>query len=141
MKKITLLALLGLSIQITNAQSTCASALPITAGTHVVDVVNGNEVPTPICADNGTGATAGKWYTYTPTQNYSLTITSDLQINSGKDTRFHVYTGTCGSLTCHAGDDDGGVIGNGYLSVDTFTVMAGPTYSIASEHKWKGSGF
>ncbi len=141
MKKITLLALLGLSIQIANAQSTCATALPITAGTHVVDAVNGTEVPTPICADNGTGATAGKWYTYTPTQNYSLTITSDLQINNGKDTRFHVYTGSCGSLACHAGDDDGGVIGNGYLSVDTFNVMAGTTYYIAWDNKWNGSGF
>ncbi len=141
MKKITLLALLGLSIQIANAQSTCATALPITAGTHVVDVVNGTEVPTPVCADNGTGATAGKWYTYTPTQNYSLTITSDLQINSGKDTRFHVYTGDCSSLTCYAGDDDGGVIGNGYLSVDTFVVLAGTTYYIAWDNRWNASGF
>ena len=60
MKKITLIALLGLSIQLSNGQSTCATALPITAGTHIVDAVNGTEVPTPICADNGPGATTGK---------------------------------------------------------------------------------
>ncbi len=141
MKKITLLLILGCTIQISFAQSTCASALPITAGTHVVDAIDGTQVPTPICADNGGGATAGKWYSYTPTQNYSLTITSDLQVNSGKDTRFHVYTGACGSLTCYAGDDDGGVIGNGYLSVDTFNVMAGTTYYIAWDNRWSSAGF
>jgi hypothetical protein len=141
MKRITLLLILGLTTQMNRAQSTCATASSISAGTHVVDAINGTEVPNPICADNGTGATMGKWYTYTPSQNYSLTITSDLEINSGKDTRFHVYTGTCGNLACYAGDDDGGVIGNGYLSKATFNVMGGTTYYIAWDNRWSSAGF
>jgi hypothetical protein len=123
------------------SQSTCATSQSIVAGSHIVDAVNGTEVPTPICAQNGTGATMGKWYKYIPTQNYTVTVTTDLQINSGKDTRFHIYTGTCGALSCHAGDDDSGIIGTGYLSISTFNVMAGTVYYVAFDNKWNSSGF
>lgn len=123
------------------AQDTCATALPVVAGTYVVSAINGTQVPAPICAQNGVGATAGEWYSYTPSQNYNVTITTDLQINSGGDTRFHVYSGTCGSLTCVSGDDDSGVAGNGYLSVATFTVASGNTYLIAFDNKWSSTGF
>lgn len=141
MKKITLILLLNCIIQIANAQDTCATALPIGAGTFVVTNVNGTQIPTPICTDNGTGATAGEWYSYTPTQDYTVTITSELPINSGGDTRFHVYTGDCAVLNCYAGDDDGGVIGNGYLSISTFNAIAGTTYYIAWDNKWSSNGF
>jgi len=142
MKKITLLLFCGFVVHFANAQNTCATALPLTtAGLYGVDAVNGTDVPSPICADNGIGATAGEWYTYTPGQNYTVTITTDLPINSGRDTRVHVYTGTCGSFTCYAGDDDGGTIGNGYLSITTFAVTAGTTYYIAWDNKWSASGF
>ncbi|MES2410452.1 MAG: FG-GAP-like repeat-containing protein [Bacteroidota bacterium] len=141
MKKITLIIALLLIVQLSNAQDTCATAVPITAGSFVVSAVNGTQVPSPICADNGSGATAGKWYMYTPTQNRTTTITTDLMVNSGGDTRFHVYTGTCGALTCFAGDDDSGVIGNGFLSTATFNVTAGTTYYIAFDNKWSAAGF
>jgi hypothetical protein len=145
MKKITLLFVLVLLAQITNAQDTCASALPITAGTHVVTAINGTQVPNPICAGNGAipanRPPAGEWYSYTPTQNYTVTVTADLLINSGKDTRFHVYTGGCDALTCYSGDDDSGAIGNGYLSVASFDVTAGTTYIIAWDNRWSSTGF
>lgn len=128
-------------MQFANAQNTCSTALPITAGTFAVDAVNGTEVPTPICADNGTGATAGEWYLYTPTQNYSVTVTTELAVNSGDDTRFHVYTGVCGNLSCYSGDDDSGTLGNGYLSIASFNVIAGTTYRIAFDNKWNSNGF
>ncbi len=142
MKKITLIAFLSCIVNISFAQDTCDTALTLTsAGSYVVAAVDGTQIPAPICADNGSGATKGEWYAYTPTQNYTVTITTDLQINSGKDTRFHVYTNGCGNLTCYAGDDDAGVIGNGYLSVDTFVVLAGTTYYIAWDNKWSSAGF
>lgn len=140
MKKITLL-LLGITSWMTNAQNTCATALPISAGSHIVSAIDG---PTPInilCGPNTTNATLSEWYTYTPTANYTVTLTTDLAINSGKDTRFNVYTGGCGSLSCYAGDDDGGVIGNGYLSIATFNVTAGTTYWIAFDNRWNAQGF
>jgi hypothetical protein len=139
MKKITLMFGLLFAAQFAVAQDTCASAVPITAaGEFVVSAVNGTQVPTPICAENGNGASAGEWYAYTPSQDYTVTVTTSLPINNGKDTRVHVYTGGCGALVCHAGDDDSGT---GYLTVCTFNVVGGNTYYIAWDNRWQSSGF
>ncbi|GAB3718868.1 FG-GAP-like repeat-containing protein [Flavobacterium koreense] len=142
MKKITLILTLCLFSSWSFAQDTCASALPITAGLHIVAAVNGTDIPSPICADNGVIAGTngkGEWYTYTPTQNYTVTISTNIsQNNPLVDTRFHVYTGTCGNLTCYAGDDDSGA---NYSSVDVFNVIAGTTYIIAFDNRWSSNGF
>lgn len=140
MKKITLLLTFLFAIHFVNSQNTCATATPLnTAGLYVVDAVNGTQVPSPICADNGTGATAGEWYAYTPTANYSVTITTDIVANTPrKDTRFHVYTGGCTALNCYSGDDDSG---SNYSSIATFNVTAGTTYYIAFDNKWNSTGF
>ena len=140
MKK-TLLIILLFIFQQNQAQDTCLTAVPITAGYYTVDAINGTDVPSPICAENGTGATAGEWYSYTPTQNYTITISTELEINLNKDTRIHIYSGTCSSLTCIAGDDDAGSIGTGYLSIVNFNVAAGTTYIIAFDNRWNSSGF
>lgn len=137
MNKFYTLLLAGLSFNAL-AQNTCATALPITAGLHTISAVDGIEVPALICAANGTGATAGEWYTYTPTADYTLTVTTDLPVNIGRDTRFHVYTGSCGSFSCHAGDDDAG---SGFLSVASFQVEQGTTYYIAFDNRWDSNGF
>ncbi|MBK8340212.1 MAG: VCBS repeat-containing protein [Flavobacteriales bacterium] len=100
--------------------------------------MNGTDVPFPFCAQNGAGATAAEWYTYTPSQDHSITITTDLATNVGDDTRFHVYTGGCTGLVCVAGDDDSGA---GNLSVATFNVMQGTTYWIAFDNRWSSTGF
>jgi len=142
MKKITFIIALCLFSSWTFAQDTCASALPITAGLHVVTAVDGTDIPSPICATNGviTGTNGkGEWYSYTPTQNYTVTVTTNIsQNNPLVDTRFHVYTGTCGNLTCQAGDDDSG---SNYSSVDVFNVTAGTTYIIAFDNRWSSNGF
>ncbi|MEO8515277.1 MAG: FG-GAP-like repeat-containing protein [Flavobacterium sp.] len=140
MKRITLFIILCFGFNTTNAQNTCATALPAIAGTFTVGTIDGT-APTAICAGTG-NATFGEWYTYTPSQNYTVTVTTDLVINTGKDTRFHVYTGTCSLLSCFSGDDDSGIIGtNSYLSVATFNVVAGTTYYIAFDNRWSASGF
>ncbi|TGD56725.1 FG-GAP-like repeat-containing protein [Flavobacterium humi] len=140
MKKITLLVILCFGAHVSNAQNTCATALPVSVGTFTVGTIDGSPPPT-LCAGTG-NATMGEWYTYTPSQNYTVTVTTDLVINTGKDTRFHVYTGNCGALTCFTGDDDSGIIGtNSYLSVATFNVTAGTTYYIAFDNRWSASGF
>ena len=140
--KITLAVFCCLGFQISQAQNTCATALPITAGTTTVAVIDGTNTTTA-CAT----AALAEWFVYVPTQNYSVTITSDLAINICKDTNFNVYTGSCGALTCYANDDDSGVIacnsGNTstYLSINTFDVTAGTTYYIAWDNKWSALGF
>ena len=141
MKKITLLLMFCFVIQFTNAQNTCATATPITAaGLYVISAVNGTQVPSPTCiVDPDANPTSGKWYAYTPTQNYTVTVTSDITQNNPRiDTRLHIYTGSCANLTCLAGDDDGG---SNYSSVATFNVAAGTTYYIAWDNRWSGSGF
>lgn len=120
------------------AQDDCATATPVVAGTYTITVVDGSGVPTPDCTGGGGGATAGEWYVYTPTQDYSLTVSTDLAVNAGGDTRFHIYTGTCGNLTCIGGDDDNG---SGYLSISTVAVTAGASYYIAFDNKWNSAGF
>jgi hypothetical protein len=147
MKKITLLFILVFTTNFVFSQNTCATAVPITAaGTFVITAINGTQVIPSACIGDGLG-TAAEWYAYTPTQNYTVTVTTDLQINICRDTRFQVYTGTCGTLTCFTGDDDSGIIAcnsgnsNTYLSVKTFDVVSGTTYYIAFDNKWESTGF
>jgi hypothetical protein len=137
MKNIYLYLLAGLSFT-TYAQNTCLTALPINAGIHTVDTVDGPDIPDPICATNGAGATAGEWYTYTPAEDYTLTISTDLLINTGRDTRFHIYSGTCGAFACLGGDDDSGT---NFLSVASIQVEQGVTYYIAFDNRWDSNGF
>jgi hypothetical protein len=143
MKKITLLVILlhfvGINVY---AQDTCATALPLsTGGLYVVTAVNGTEVPTPVCTINGSVTTtpAGEWYAYTPTNDHTVTITTDISQNTPRiDTRVHIYTGPCSNLECFAGDDDSGA---NYSSVVTFNVTANTTYMIAWDNRWTANGF
>ncbi|HMC96277.1 MAG TPA: VCBS repeat-containing protein, partial [Flavobacteriales bacterium] len=119
-----------------SAQDGCATALHIVAGTYTVAAVNGPEIPDLICALNGnTNVTASEWYTYTPAQDLALTITTEA---SGVDTRFSVYTGSCGALVCAGGDDDSGV---GNTSLTTINVVGGLMYTIAFDNRWTAAGF
>lgn len=139
MKKITLFALALAAFQFNYAQDTCATAAVVTAGTHTVAAVDGTEIPDPICAANGTGATAGEWYSFTATVDGIATVTTDLPANAGGDTRLHVYSGACGSLTCVGGNDD--VATTNYLSEVLWTVATGTTYYIAFDNRWSDAGF
>lgn len=148
MKKITnlILALFCLTIMQVHAQDTCATAQPVSAGTYTVAMIDGIEIPLPVCSANGTGATNGEWYSYVSPVSINVTVTTDLPANVCKDTRIQVYTGNCGSLSCVTGDDDAGVLqcpnsNQSYLSVANFTAMAGVTYYIAFDDKWSDTGF
>ena len=125
-------------VVVTTAQNTCLTALPIGAGTYTIGSFTGTQIPIPICASGGTGATHGQWYSYTPGDDYLLTVSTDLVQNTGVDTRFHVYTGVCGGLSCIGGDDDGG---SGFLSLDYINVQQGITYIIAFDDRFDMSGF
>lgn len=138
-KSLLLLALVATTSQVVNAQSTCANALVISNGTFVVPSINGTQVPTPVCAPGGSGATAGYWYKYTPTENFQVTVTSDFASNGGNvDNRVHVYNGTCAALNCVAGDDDSG---SGNLCVVSFNAVANTDYYIAFDNRWSSLGF
>lgn len=139
MKKFTLFLIFIITTIAVNAQDTCATALPITAGIHTCNGIDGED-PVLDCIVNTTGNN-GEWYTYTPSQDYFITISTDLQQNSGGDTRVQIFEGTCGNFTCIGGDDDSGSIGSGYLSIATFNASAGTTYYIVFDNNWNSAGF
>lgn len=119
-------------------QQTCATALVVTPGIHTVSAINGTEVPTLICASGGGGATLANWYKYTPTDDFTVTVSTDFVSNGNVDNRVHIYSGTCGNLVCEAGDDDGGT---GLLCVASFTAEANTDYFIVFDNKWSPLGF
>ncbi len=120
-----------------SAQNSCATALAAPAGSYTITAIDGSEAPIIACANGGTGSTLAEWYKYTPSMNYTVTVSSDIPTNT-VDTRVHVFVGTCGSYTCHAGDDDGG---SGTLSSCTFNVVAGTEYLICWDNRYSAGGF
>jgi hypothetical protein len=145
MKKITFLFVLLFLAQQSKAQDTCATAITLPGfGYYVVDAINGTQVPTPLCDTQfgvvpATRPPGGEWYVYTPTQDYSVKVTTDLALNTPLvDTRFHVYTGSCDNLVCYEGDDDSGT---GNSSTSVFNVTANTTYYIAFDNRWTSLGF
>lgn len=137
-KKLLTLVTVFSTAQVLWSQQTCNTAQVITAGSYVISAIDGTEVPAPVCATGGTGATAGKWYRYVPSADFTVTVTTDFSVNTGVDNRVQVYLGNCGSLVCIAGDDDSGA---GYLSVVSFQVSEGNEYTIAFDNKWSSTGF
>lgn len=148
MKKILLSITLCFTTYMLSAQTydSCveaSSSTSITAGTLHMGTINGAIPPSYCDGGNGDNVTAGEWIKYVPIDNFTVTISSDLDVNGDKDTRFHVFTGACGALTCVAGDDDSGTYsgtnGNSYLSKATFVVLSGESYYIVWDNKWSNS--
>ena len=101
----------------------CANAIPvacnsITAGTTINASTTGN----PGTCTTGLGTAGGVWYTVT---GWGGQMTASL-CGSGFDTKIGVFTGSCGALTCVAGNDDF----CGLQSSVTWTSMAATTYTI-----------
>jgi hypothetical protein len=119
-------------------QQTCSTSQLVTTGTYTVNSIDGTDVPLPVCASGGGGATNGKWYKYIPTNDYTVTVTTDFPSNGNVDNRVHIYNGGCGSLNCIAGDDDSGA---GYLCLVSFQVLQGSEYFIAFDNRWSSEGF
>ena len=117
--------------------NSCVDAIEITAGAYTVNGINGNSFDlncTEYDADNG----ELEWYSYTATQDYLITVSTDYAVNNNLDTRFHVYEGVCENLQCAGGDDDSG---DGYLSHGSFYAYTGNTYFIAWDDRWGDENF
>jgi len=147
MKKIYFLIVIGFGFATLYAQDNCATALPITtAGTFTISTINGTELPQTLCNYTNASTTAAEWYAYTPTSNYTVTVSSDLTENICKDTRLRIYSGTCAALTCVVADDDSGTItcpssSTSYLSRASFSAIAGTTYYIVWDNRYTSTGF
>jgi hypothetical protein len=134
---VLLFSILLLSNQNIQAQLTCDDAEPIIyTGPDIQAVVTFTTVGVP--NDNATslaptcgtsvGIAGQHWYSLSlgNTTTASVSITTDLT-QTNFDTKLHVYTGQCGSLTCVAGDDDSGT---GTTSTVLFDAEPNTTYLI-----------
>ncbi len=117
---------------------TCATAVAVSPGTYTADGPATGNGAANICFTNATHA---DWYSYTPTSDGTIDISA---CNGGADTRLSVYTGSCGSLTCHASNDDACDLGNGMMYASELTnisVTANTTYYIEWDDGWEPNGF
>lgn len=114
----------------------CSDAQTIACGANIADITlegSSNE-HMPVCGISGVTeqSTAGIWYKITGTGD-------DFTISTGSstenvDTRLAVYTGTCGALTCVAGNDDS----VGLRAEVSFASTAGADYYILL-YAWNNS--
>lgn len=138
MKKTTLFLLLSMSVNIFYSQTPgddCNNAITAILGVQSYNIISG-EAPPIDCVGQFSNGTNGEWYVYTHTTNENITITTNLGTNSGADTRFHVYSGICGSLNCVGGSDDS----DGLLSTITFNATPATPYYIVFDGKWETTG-
>lgn len=141
MKKITFLLFTLLSAVGLKAQNDCSTAISVGSGITTVGTIDG-------AVENScfsSTADYGEWYSYTPTSNFQVTITTDLPQNDGvtnsDDTRVSIFEGSCSALTCIAANDDVDPSTQNYLSTVTFPALAGTTYYIQWDDRWNADGF
>lgn len=122
----------------------CLTAEDVTPGNHNADGPNSGTAVN-LCTFPTPGiATDADWYKYTPPGNGYLTISSCF---GGADTRLSVFSGTCGSLTCYASNDDACLTSTSPFSdyyaskIENLFVNAGETYYIQWDDQWSSSGF
>ena len=139
MKQIFTLFCFGLLSLSAKGQNNCQNAVAVTEGIHNVSYASGSQIPNLICTSGiNNELSVGAWYKYTPTETYTVTISTNVPGYPLHDTRVHIYTGACNNLVCVAGDDDGGP---NYTSVVTFTANQGTTYYIAFDDNWDEENF
>ena len=92
----------------------------------------------PFCFGIGGGGNAD-WYKWTPPNNGTAIVTSCADPGN-VDSRLSIGTGTCGSLTCVASNDDC-CNTSGFSSQATFAVTQGQTYYIQWDDRWSTAAF
>jgi hypothetical protein len=137
MKQLAVLFLLFLLPSTSYLQTTCATATNITApGTFTSGVLSGTGASQP-------GASAARWYKFTPSTNGMLQINS---CSGGADTRLWIWSGTCGNLQAVANNDDfAGCISTGaseYASrIQNLILLAGVSYYFEWDNYWENTSF
>jgi len=105
------------------ANDLCANAQALTCGQTVSGSTTGATADAVGTCTTALGTAPGVWYTLTPANSGSVTVSL---CGSSYDTKMGVFSGTCGALVCVAGNDD-------FCSLQSqvsFTATAGTTYRI-----------
>lgn len=136
MKFISLCILLFLFSTV-RAQWTCATATNLSApGTFSTGTLTGSGA-------SQVGASAARWYKFTPSTNGMLQINS---CGGGSDTRLWIWSGLCNNLSAVASNDDfPNCISTGtneYASrIQNLILLAGVTYYFEWDNYWENTGF
>lgn len=114
------------------ANNLCVNAIPVNCGTTTPGTtVNANNSDFPPSCSINLNTAPGVWY---QVQGEDAVMYADL-CGAPFDTRMGVFTGTCGSFTCVAGNDDDGAGGTGICegglqSSVSWEATSGETYYI-----------
>ncbi|WP_309642156.1 FG-GAP-like repeat-containing protein [Flavobacterium sp.] len=144
MKKTLPLIVAIFSFTLAMAQEHCDSALTVALGSTTTAPAFTNEtgaIPTQLCGltnQNNVPATKGKWYTFTATENNTVTISTLLPQNNNADTRVIVYSGDCTNLVCVGSNDDYNGTNSSFL---TFPITTGTVYTIAFDNRYSSAAF
>ncbi|MET4076349.1 reprolysin-like metallopeptidase [Hymenobacter sp. UYCo722] len=110
------------------ANDLCANAVPIACGQTLVGTTIGADAigdPTGSCTESVDGG--GVFYRFVG--NGQAVVVSTCTPTTNYDSKLFVYSGTCGSLTCVGGNDDGPSCSTTASEV-AFTSVAGTPYLI-----------
>jgi hypothetical protein len=139
MKHLYALAFLSFVCIKVKAQTTCDNAPTVTSGINNASFLPGGQVPQQICFGPIQGSpNLGTWFKYVPDNDYSITLTTNVEGYPNHDTRLNVYSGNCNSLNCVTGDDDSG---GSNTSLVHFNVTAGTTYYLAFDNSYSSENF
>ena len=125
---------------VTPANDLCANAIAVACGS----ITNGSTFgatntgdPAAVCTGaTFTTSTVGVFYKFVGAGG---SVTVSTCANASYDGQMGVYTGSCGTLACVAGDDDGCGAGGGASTI-TFTAVSGTTYYIYVAGYGAGTG-
>lgn len=140
MKKITffIVCLITSASFAQNGGNTCGAAVPVTPGSFTATTIaagtNGGEM-------GDAQPRSSAWFAYTPAEDGTIDVSS---CSGGSDTRLHIGTGTCGSLTVLATSDDDCADGTGTDFASTVidvAVTSGVTYYIEWDNRWEVGPF
>jgi hypothetical protein len=120
----------------------CAGAVPVSCGQTVSGTTIGATINPPVTSCGTTiGTAGGVWYSVAGT-GFDITVTT-CNPGTNYDTKLAVFSGSCGSLTCVGGNDDGSPGGGpdpacftvpgvnvNRASTFTFASTAGVTYYV-----------
>lgn len=113
-----------------NGGNTCATAVAVTPGSFT----NTNYLASSVGEQGNDQPNNAAWFKFTPTSNGTIDVSA---CGSDSDTRLFIGTGTCGSLTTIAQNDDcdygNGEYGSELLGVP---VLANVTYYIEWDDRW-----
>jgi len=106
----------------------CANAIVIGCSSVVSGTTVGALPDSPVTCGTSSGTGGAVWYKFIGTGE---TIELSTCVGTyGFDTKIRVYSGSCGALTCIAGNDDSSCSINGLLSFVSFNSVLGVEYLI-----------